>query len=166
MSKQKKKLFVSLSVALGVVVVFLLFKQKFTGENSLSHLYHQLQNSKNVIAGEYKWLDKKQWLNDNLPNYSSDSAASAVLLDHVDSIAKIHGVEIVSRELIDVQKAHFDRAGLQLELKGDTRSMVEVIHQLQVPKSFIGVDDLVVEPLEFSQGVRCELKVNHWYLVL
>jgi hypothetical protein len=112
------------------------------------------------------WESRDQWLNEHTETFQTREDASASLLNHIDVCAQEAGMELLGREIVEVNAGeddaaepetglYFRTATIRVKVAGTQESVLGWIHSLQQPEKLIGVTGEVIDAgEEFSAEIE------------
>ncbi|MDF1816002.1 MAG: GspMb/PilO family protein [Verrucomicrobiales bacterium] len=173
MTAREKKLAITFGGLLAVFAVGgVVWKlPDLVGSGKSGSVGRQLEEVKAILKSKDLWEERALWMDGNIPAYSSESVASAKLLERVAKLTKLHGVKIESQEIIKIDPIqdselghdfHYNRTEMSVGLSGDIQRLVKCIHEIQTPEFFTGIDRLTLENSE-DEGLKCTLLITQWY---
>jgi len=110
------------------------------------------------------WQERRQWLADQLPVFTSGKEIESALFEEIKSPA-VAGIAVSDIKLNETEITEdFATTGATLMATGPLESVFLWIYGLQQPESFRTVEDLVVIPLkEDDSQVQCKFTLSSWY---
>lgn len=130
-----------------------------------------------AISQGADWAERNAWLDETVPGFTSNKDASAKLLETVSQAAQTHGLTIGTTEFIEAAKAigpdglpveeeegHFDKAAIKTVLTGvPEKAFFAWLHELQKPKSFLGITRLQINPSGSNKTINAEVEFTQFY---
>lgn len=140
-------------------------------------LRDRLAQMQSAISQGAEWQRRSDWLQANMPAFSSQQEASARLLDVVQKEASKAGVSIASKEFInrpkpvmadgapsDEPEGYFDNTAVRLTLTGvKEKELFAWIHAMQSPTSLLGITRFQINPSGQGKTVNCEIDITQYY---
>lgn len=140
-------------------------------------LRDRLSSMNLAISQGAEWADRNAWLDENVPAFTSNKDASAKLLETVTQAAQANALTIGTTELlepakgigsdglpIEEEEGHFDKASIKTVLTGvQEQAFFAWLHELQKPKSFLGVTRLQINPSGSNKTINVEVEFTQYY---
>ena len=129
-----------------------------------------------TIAHGEEWESKSEWVQDNVPSFTSREEASSKLIAAIQKEAQAAGVTIAAKEFLDEEKTLgaddgeaaperlFEKAAIKITVTGvSEKALYTWMHALQQPKSFLGITRLQIVPATQGKAVNCEVDIAQFY---
>lgn len=130
-----------------------------------------------AVSQGAEWAERSAWLDESVPGFTSNKDASAKLLEFVTQEAQKHGLTIGTTELleparaigtdglpVEEEKGHFDKAAIKTILTGvQEQAFFAWLHDLQKPKSFLGITRLQINPSGSNKTINVEVEFTQFY---
>jgi len=124
-----------------------------------------------------EWQRRSDWLESQVPTFSSRQEASTKLLESLQQEAEKAGLTLSGREFLEssrelgpdglpaeVVAGYFDQATVRLTLSAaKEQALFTWMHALQQPESFLGVTRLLLNPSGQGKTVNAEVEVTQFY---
>ncbi|MDF1752138.1 MAG: hypothetical protein P1U89_05095 [Verrucomicrobiales bacterium] len=139
--------------------------------NEGAALMHQLFEMNTLLSSKDTWYSRAEWISERIPRFDTQNGASLYLLDSLRGSSVQYGLEFGEHQIHPRKKAqaittesfeNFDRATVEVSIKGHEKDIVRWVHKIQTPGTFAGVDHIALEMDDF--GMQCRLRVSQWYL--
>jgi hypothetical protein len=141
-------------------------------------LRDRLSSMNLAISQGADWADKQTWLDENVPAFTSNKDASAKLLETVTQEAQKQSLTLGTTEFLEPTRAigtdglpveeeeesHFDKAAIKTILTGvPEKAFFAWLHELQKPKSFLGITRLQINPTGSNKTINAEVEFTQFY---
>jgi hypothetical protein len=153
------------------------FRNYLEVRDEVELLRDRLASMNLAISQGAEWAERYAWLDENVPAFPSNKDASARLLETVTQEAQKHALTIGATEFLEPAKVvgsdglpveseegHFDKAAIKTVLTGvPEKAFFAWLHELQKPKSFLGVTRLQINPSGSNKTVNAEVEFTQFY---
>jgi len=141
-------------------------------------LHDRLSSMNLAISQGSEWAERNDWLNENVPAFTSNKDASAKLLERVAQAAQEQALTIGATEFLeptrpigsdglpieDEEQSYFDKAAIKTILTGvQEQALFAWLHQLQKPGSFLGITRLQINPSGTNKTINAEIEFTQYY---
>lgn len=130
-----------------------------------------------AISKGTEWAEKYNWLEENIPVFSSHQEASSKLLGVISTQAEKRGLGIGGKEFVEEAKetgpdglmveknlSHFNHARVKITITGALEKVFyEWLEDIQKAKLFIGVTHLLINPAGAGKTVNSEVEFTQFY---
>lgn len=130
-----------------------------------------------AIAQGAEWQRRHDWLDKQVPGFSSRQEASAKLLEVIQREADKLSLAIAGKEFlepvktlgpdglpIDEEGGYFDQASVKITLsKVKEQPFFTWLHSMQTPDSFLGITRLQITPAGEGKTINVEAEVTQFY---
>lgn len=132
-----------------------------------------------AISQGSEWAERNDWLDHNVPAFTSNKDASAKLLEKVSQAAVAQALTIGAIELLEParrigsdgpplddeeEESHFEKAAIKTILTSvQEQALFAWLHDLQKPGSFLGVTRLQINPSGTDKTINAEIEFTQFY---
>jgi hypothetical protein len=175
-------------VLLGVFAALLLGVALFGGGAFALRSYFEVQDEVELLRDRLgsmnlavsqgaEWAERHNWLEENVPSFTSNKEASARLLDAISQAAQKQSLDIGTPQFLEYTAlvgpdglpveedgSHFDKAAVKTILTGVTeQAFYAWLHALQQPETFIGITRLQINPCGNNKTINAEVEFTQFY---
>jgi hypothetical protein len=140
-------------------------------------LQSRLDDMNLALSQGAEWAHKYEWLEDNVPNYTSSKDASGRMLETIVNEAGKHGVSIGGREILEQTQvlgpdglpleedlSYFDHAAVKIMVTGaQEKEFYAWLDALQKPTSFLGITRMQINPSGTNKTINAEVEFTQFY---
>ncbi len=140
-------------------------------------LRNRVVEMNDAISQGSEWQRRSQWLDAQVPSFSSKQEASTRLLDMIQKEAGKNSITIGGTEFIEELKqlgqdglpldetgGYFDHASVKITIpNAKEQSLFSWMHALQQPGAFLGITRLQLTPSGQGKTVNVEAEVTQYY---
>jgi hypothetical protein len=140
-------------------------------------LRNRVVEMNDAISQGSEWQRRSQWLDAQVPSFTSKQEASTRLLDMVQKEAAKNSITIGATEFIEELKqlgqdglpleeagGYFDHASVKITIpNAKEQSLFAWMHALQQPGAFLGITRLQITPSGQGKTVNVEAEVTQYY---
>jgi len=140
-------------------------------------LSNRIADMNYAISNGTKWAEKYNWLDENIPVFSSQQEASSKLLGVISTQAEKRGLGIGGKEFVEETQelgpdglpleetsGYFDQAKIKITLAGvSEKKFYDWLEDIQQAKLFIGITHLLINPSGSNKTVNCEIEFTQFY---
>jgi len=140
-------------------------------------LQSRLDDMNLALSQGTEWANKYEWLEANVPNYTSSKDASGRMLENIVNEAEKHGISIGGREFLEQTQvlgpdglpleedlSYFDHAAVKIMITGaQEKEFYAWLDALQKPTSFLGITRLQINPSGTNKTINAEVEFTQFY---
>jgi len=130
-----------------------------------------------AIAQGSEWQRRHDWLDKQVPSFTSRQEASTRLLETIQKEADQLSLTLTDRQFLEPVKAlgpdglpleeeggYFDQASVKIILtKVKEQPLFQWMHKLQAPEGFLGITRLQITPAGEGKTVNVEAEITQFY---
>lgn len=152
--------------------------QSYNGiQTEADGLRKRIVEMKDAISQGSEWQRRSDWLDENVPSFTSRQEASTRLLEMIQKEADKSALTIGGKEFVEEVKqlaqdglpveeagGYFDHASVKITLtNAKEQTLFAWMHALQQPGSFLGITRLQINPSGQGKAVNVEAEVTQYY---
>ncbi len=123
------------------------------------------------IAQSRDWQARSEWVDANIPKFSSHEEASARLIQMIEKEAASASLKISGKEMMPKKQekegeslGYFDQASVKITVTdAGEKELFAWMHALYKARNFVGITRLQMSPNPQGKTVNCELDVTQFY---
>jgi hypothetical protein len=130
-----------------------------------------------AISQGSEWQRRSEWLDANVPSFTSRQDASSKLLDTIQKEADKSTLTLSGKEFVEEVKmlaqdglpveesgGYYDHASVKITLtNAKEQALFTWMHAVQQPGSFLGITRLQINPSGQGKTVNVEVEVTQYY---
>ncbi len=162
-----------LALALGVVLIgggaFIgltkLKSWKQRVDSQASEIATRRAEADELLSRQDFWDQRSSWLGEKQPVFTKAGESLSNVLSLVDELAAKHGVSIPQKQPNEAgERAGMTSAVVTLHVVGEMKPVMNWLHELQQPGSFITVPAMTVVPNEEDTAkIDVNMRVEKWF---
>ncbi len=156
------------ALVLGFAFLLLIGAMRGALQNSgvqKANLETQLEELQNWIGQAAEWEKKAAWISENPPPQWDQDVSESGLVEELQASLADSGMEILNQRLLETSDLPgFHEIGVQLQLRGNTESVVRWLHQLQQPGRYIAIRQLNLKSDADKANLRVEIYLVRHYV--
>lgn len=168
--KKKTPVLVVCGVVFVALTVFL-SKRIYSFNEEDSALMSELFAMESLLESKEMWNARAEWIGERIPRFDTQNDAAHYLLRNLrGSLTENHlkfedhfiHPRIAPTVVSLNDDGSYDRARLDITIRGREKDIVKWIHEIQEPGNFAGIDELEIELADFD--LLCRLQISQWYV--